>query len=266
MERLIVRSAQMLAMTLLLACCAAGALAVPINYGDFTGTNLDYLGVTENSPTDPTPLFEAPTRLGNSLLFFPTNYAATSSNGVPDVTVGILTFDLEAKNGDSIDEIRITEVGDYQLTTLGSGLAQASVAGALIVTVLEVNGSPVNFDPFLHFQTDSLVASPASPYQIDGSLNEFFEFDIFTATAVVDLASVVPNVTKVQVQFNNILNAASEAGTTAFIQKKSANGAVIVEPIGPDPGPVVPEPGSALMAICSAGFLLAIGVWRRRRR
>ncbi len=255
------RITAVLAFGWLVCVVAAQGVAAPVSYGDFVGPNLDYLGVTENSPTDPTPLFEAPTRVGDSLLFFPTNYAASSSNGVPDTTVGILTFDLEAKNGETIDLIRFTEVGDYTLTTPGSGTSTASVAGALIVTVLEVFGVPVQFDPTIHFQSASLVANPAVPYVLQ---NDFFEFDIFTATAEINLAAVVPGATKVQVQFNNILNATSEVGTTAFIQKKSVNGAVVIEVEGP--GPIIPEPSTVVMATMAAGMLLMGQVWKRRRR
>ena len=36
------------------------ASAVPINYFDFVGTNVTYKNVTEDSATDPTPLWGAP--------------------------------------------------------------------------------------------------------------------------------------------------------------------------------------------------------------
>ena len=51
--------------------------AAPINYGNFNGTNVMYLGVTEDSSTDPTPLFGPPTVTNDSLSFNPVSFGAT---------------------------------------------------------------------------------------------------------------------------------------------------------------------------------------------
>src|SRR5947207_4379405 len=64
--------------------------AVPINYGNFNGTNVMYLNVTEDSSTDPTPLFGAPTVSDDALSFNPSGFGATSSGGGTDLTDGTL--------------------------------------------------------------------------------------------------------------------------------------------------------------------------------
>jgi hypothetical protein len=49
-----------LLVALLLVFLASPAAAASINYGDLVGISVKYLQVTEDSVTDPTPLFGAP--------------------------------------------------------------------------------------------------------------------------------------------------------------------------------------------------------------
>ncbi len=73
-------------MVLLLAAIAfsvaqTSVQAAAINYGDFSGSTVMYLGVTEkaNSPVNAEPLFNAPTIVGDELDFNPSGFSAQSS-------------------------------------------------------------------------------------------------------------------------------------------------------------------------------------------
>src|ERR1700733_8894292 len=74
----------------------ASSFAAPVvnNYGNFTGPNLTYLGVTEvdNQIPPPTPpnLFGTPALAGDSLLFSPINF---------DITVTSPPDDSELQDG-----------------------------------------------------------------------------------------------------------------------------------------------------------------------
>jgi MYXO-CTERM domain-containing protein len=63
-------------------------------------------------------------------------------------------------------------------------------------------------------------------------------------------------VTKVNVSLDNTLSAASQQGTSAFIQKKDADGLIITVDI-------VPEPSSAVVGLLAVA--MGGGLVRRRR-
>ena len=60
-----VLSGAVVAAALVSLCFAPSSFAAPINYGDFPGTSVTFLDVTEDSATDPTPLFGAPALAGD---------------------------------------------------------------------------------------------------------------------------------------------------------------------------------------------------------
>ena len=237
------------------------AAAAPISYGDFPGTDLDFIGVGEDSLTDPSVgLFGTPTRFGptsNGLTFFPTVFISNSSGaGGADTTAGTLTMDLVAKNGQVIDLISITEFGDFALTGAGGAGTLASVAGLLSLTVTEVSGSPITPVPI---SPSSLIVSPGSPYTLAGGPAS----GVFSASVTIDVGAVVANATRITFSFDDTLDTTSEAGTTSQIQKNVLSEGVLLE-VGL-PGTVVPEPGSLLLLAVGSAGLLAYG-WRRRRK
>ena len=59
-------------------CFAAPVSADSIGYGDYYGTTVDFLGVTEESTTDSLPLYGAPILVDNQSLFFPTTFSSSS--------------------------------------------------------------------------------------------------------------------------------------------------------------------------------------------
>ncbi len=128
---------------LLLALVFSAGHAAPINYGDFSGTTVIYLDVTEtaNTPGDTEPLFSAPTITGNTLDFNPKGFAASAGGGGVDITDGQLNFMLRSIAGSVITELSISESGDY--TLFGTGSAATSLLYAISlghVSVLEIDG------------------------------------------------------------------------------------------------------------------------------
>jgi len=207
------------------------ATAAPINYGDFLGVNPgepDFLQVTEDSITDLPPLFGAPTHVADKLMFFPTMFAASASNGAFDSAAGTLTMHIKADVGYYLDLIDLSEIGDC--TLLGIGYASADVYGLLGVT---------DVTPGTHGSLGTLLAvDPAPPYWSPS-------FTPFTGGAQIDLSGL--NITEVALAFNDTLEAYSSMGTSAFIQKKAFAIEVTSVP--------VPEPASGLLLLMG-GFAL----------
>jgi hypothetical protein len=220
---------------------AAGAFAAPINYGDFLGTNVTFGQVTETTQSsgDPDSLFGAPTVLGDQLLFFPPAFtaSATGLNGADTTASQLQTTITGNTTLTTIDQIRIDEFGDVILAGLGTPVTNASVSMSGFVTVThDTSGiiAPVII-PF------SGTFTPTGTYSLPGDLGT----TLWSGTVLVDVASVVPNATVATLSFNNVLNAFSQAGTSATIQKKVVSGPVIGITI-------IPEPAT--------GSLLAIGL------
>ena len=232
------------------------AHAAPINYGDFVGSTVTYKQVTEDSLTDPGPLFGAPTLVGDSLDFNPLSFGATTTGGGVDLTDGQLLFGIWAQAGSFIEEVQLSEAGDYTLFGAGTVNTKASVGLSGTIDVIEIDGvawggAPINIpfsgafapsggtydlvnDPGIGVNWSGLVAVDIEQYLVDNSI------------------PFVNGATKVTVNLDNTLVAASEMNTTAIISKKDFDGFSVT---------VIPEP--------STGALLALGLTtlaRRRRR
>lgn len=228
-------------LTLLLVPVGASATAI---HGDFTGTTRSFLGVQETtqSPGDPEPLFGAPTVIGDQLLFFPSQFTATSAGGGADQAASLMEMTIRSDDGSAIDRILIQEFGDVDLAGVGSAATSASVSLGGFITILEVLGQTVA--PFVIPFTATYTASDT--FELPGDAG----FQIWTATADVDLTQISGEpITKLKLSFNNILDATSEAGTSAIIQKKVVNGPAILV--------TVPEP--ALCMLFMLGLLGTVG-------
>jgi len=242
---------------ILLLLAASPALA-QVNHGDFTASpGVDFLQVTETTqlavdPTDPAILFGVPVASPsfNTLTFNPPAFTASASptNGrVSDITLSLLNVDILATAvGTYIDTLTITELGDSILT----GFAGDANTGTFVslsgwVTVTEdINGPIVPVDiPILSVFTQDLFLLPGDI----GAIN-------WSGVALIDVASVVPNATRVSVAMNNYLEAARLGSHSATIQKKHSRGVVIT----------VPEPSS--IALIGLGLLFGITAGARRRR
>ncbi len=245
------RAATFLGMGLL----AATAQAVPINYGNFSGTTVNYLSVTEDSATDATPLFGAPTVAGDALDFNPTNFVSSSSGGAIDSTIGVLNFTAEATSGNFIDQIVLSEAGDYTIFGSGGVGTSATVAAPVFINIVEVDGvsiSPINYN-------GNLVFTPsAGDYNLADDGAGFGV--IWTGVLDIDVEQLLIDAgvnytygaTEVKVILNNILATTSEAGSSAEIQKKDLQGLTVT---------IFPEPASAMLLAA-----LGLPVLSRRKR
>lgn len=233
------------------------ASATPIDYGDFTGTNVTFLQVTEDSATDPTPLWGAPTVSGNGIIFNPTAaFAATASGGSSDLTDGKLNTTLASNNPgvDSIHNILISERGDYTLAGSGTSATSASVSAPVFLTLTEVNGVPIS--PVALFSGNVAFSPSAGSYNLVSNPGSG---QIWTGSLLIDVDALLPGLginghaTKIQYVMDNTLLAFSQAGTISFIEKK--NGFVTLQTN-------VPEPSTLVLALIGS---LALA-WQIRRR
>lgn len=239
----------LLALALLFATAMVSD-AAPINYGDFSGTSVMYLDVTEtaNSPDDDEPLYGPPTISGNKLDFDPSGFAATAVPGAPDVTDGQLNFTLMAATGATLKTINISEGGDYTLfgtgtagTQVGYGIAIASVV------VTEINGSPivpVALTGKSAFSSKNLVAD--GPV-IGASWGLTLSYDV---DAALTAAKLPLGATKLEIAINDTLLAISQPESVAFIAKKD----FMIDT-------TVPEPSSVALALLS---VIALAASRRQ--
>jgi hypothetical protein len=235
------------------------AVAGPISYGDFVGSTVTFLDVTEDSGTDPLPpaLYGPPTLAGDSLSFAPVSFNAFSPLGVPvlDITDGLLTTTILSAPGYGIAGIRVDEAGDYTLVGWGTADTKVSVSAPIFLTILEVNG--VGISPI--FRSGDVVYSPNA----NGDFNLIDDPGvgvIWEGSGFIDVAAILAGAgingcaTKVELSVNNVLVAASEDRSIAYIAKKQFGITVIP----------IPEPSClTLLGIGIGGVLLTM--WRRRR-
>lgn len=208
-----------------------------VNHGDFIGTSVDFLQVSETTQTagDPEPIWGAPiiAGTGDQLAFFPANFTSSCAAGSSDVTTSVMTTDIVAQPGGHIDNVTLNEAGDVTLTKFppfGTPLTNASAALSGTITVTEDISGPIApvVIPFVG------SVSPSSTFSLPGN----FGLSNWTGNISVDVAGVVPNATKVTLALDNTLTSNCEAGASSgSIQKKTVSGpavAISVNPISCD--------------------------------
>lgn len=247
------RTLRMFAALTLTALLASPAFAAPINYGDFSGDEVDYLQVTENSVTDPGVLYGEPAVFDNSLVFTPFGFAAYSSGGGIDITDGHLTTVVMATGGAPITQVKLHEFGDYTLSGIGTAATKASVANPVFLTILQVDNADI---APIAMAANAVVTPSGGSFDLiaDPGVGVIWEGNIlFDVPAILAAHSISGNATKARLTMNNTLIAASEANTVAFIQKK---GVIITVS--------VPEPSTVVMSVM--GLVALVGYAVRRRR
>lgn len=243
-----------------LACLAAlvmlslpaTTLAAPflMNYGSHMGASVTFVDVTEsNNEEGPLSeaLFGAPIVSGNSMDFNPVGFDAASANGInsPDVTNGELMFMVQAKPGNAVQTIKFSEIGDTTLVGTGNDATFTAVNMGGSINIHEVDGGGINAISFPF--TMSFTPSGGT----FGLASDGPGFTQWMGMVLVDVQQELVNrsvnftlgATKISVNLSNILTAMSQTGTSAIISKKDAGLIVEVN------GPIIPEPGSALIAV-----------------
>ncbi len=231
-----------LALTILLTL-SASADATPIIYGDFAGSTVMYLDVTETANTlgDEAPLYGPPTLFGDKLDFDPSGFAATATDESVDLTDGQLNFTLMGLPGVAIKSILFSEGGDYSLLGTGGPFTQVIYGIAVAsVTVLEVDGVALGVPVNLAFASASgdAALTGMSVVAIPWDLGISYDVHAALTTAGVDFEV---GATKIKIAVNNTLGAISTTSTGAFIAKKDFMIDVETE--------MIPEPTTVLLAI-----------------
>jgi hypothetical protein len=235
----------------------APAASAAINYGDFAGTDVMYLDVTEAALTgDPEPLYGAPIVSGNALDFNNMTYASSSSGaGGSDFTDGRLTTTIMSINaGVGITDLLIEESGDYSLIGPGGTGTSAFVGASIFLDIREIDGVPI---APINFNTN-LVISPNADGEFNIADDGTGVAVIWEGTILIDIDailaanSIVGTATKIDFTMDNVLGTTSEAGTSSLITKKDLGGVAITT--------MVPAPGT--LVLLAAGLLAP----RRRRR
>ena len=189
-----------LAAGLLLASSAALAT---VNHGDFLGSSVDFLQVSETAlSADPEPLWGTPSLAGSGdqLAFFPTNFTSTCSGISSDVTNAELTTQISAHPGGHIDNVTLVENGDVTLTRFppfGTAATNASASLSGTLTETETVSGPITpvVIPFTgSFTPQSTFALPTN-----------FGTNLWSGSMAIDVASVVPLATKATLTLNNNL-------------------------------------------------------------
>lgn len=237
------------------------AHAASINYSDMDGASVKYTGISEASATDPVPLFGAPSVTGNSIDFNPVLFNALSQFGTPpiDLTDGKLTFMVVAHAGVGISNFSFQEAGIT--TVVGSGtnntFTDVSAAGNLDISEVDGVGISVVKVP-INLTFSNIPANGTWRLGADGlALSRPWTGAQFIDLNAALTAAHVPFVrgaTKVTVNLDNGLIAASESGSIAFIDKKDFGGLSITVNI--------PEPSSMILGLAAFGLL---GLIVRRR-
>jgi hypothetical protein len=224
-----------MSLTVALASLLAPSFAFATeNHGDFIGTGVDFLQVSETTQTagDPEPIWGAPilAGAGDQLAFFPTAFTSLCTPGTSDATSSLLTTTIQAQGTGTIDNLALTESGDVVLTAFppfGTPATNASAALSGTVTVVETTAGPIVpvVIPF------SGTISPTGTFSLPGH----FGTNLWSGTIGINVAGVVPNATKVELALDNTLTSNCAAGnTSAKIQKKTVSGpsvAITVNPI-----------------------------------
>jgi hypothetical protein len=216
------------------------ALAIPsaalatVNHGDFLGTGVDFRDVSEttNSAGDPEPIWQAPTLAGTGtqLVFAPPAFLSACNIGIgaSDVTESELTTTIEAQPGVHIEIVALQENGDAVLSIFppfGTPGTNVSAQMSGTVTVIEDISGPIApvVIPF------SGTFTPSGTF----ALPTDFGTRTWTGDILVDVASVVPNATKVEFALTNTLSANCAGNGAATIQKKDVSGPAVALMVNP---------------------------------
>ncbi|MEM9410010.1 MAG: PEP-CTERM sorting domain-containing protein [Planctomycetota bacterium] len=220
-----------------------------IDYGDYVGDDVMFLNVTEDTrEAGDMSDFGAPTVVGNTLDFDPTDFDSSVNNSGSHINDAQLNFTLMANQNASIDTVTLEEGGDYTLIGLGSALAQASYGAAVFWDIIEIDGQTVSGLSGSGSFSDSFELPDDEGTAVVWEDSITFDFN-----AILASLSLSGSVTKVEFAIDNTLATAAADGGSAFIAKKDVGLNIVVNQI--------PEPSVAGILVAS----LALAGLRRRK-
>lgn len=230
------------------------SLAVTIPYADLSGTNVDYINISEDTRAEPLALFGPPDIVGNTMDFDPVRFTAQVSSvvgtTVSEIVDGQLNFTVRSKGGFDLTNVQISEAGDFTLAGLGTAQATAMTFAPVRWTITHVDGSvlaaPLSGASQLAFTPSDTFALPSTV----GTWEGFLDIDLVTPLRNDGIGGFASTVEFVM---DNSLSVAASNGGSSFIAKKDFAGVSIS----------VPEPAHYFVSTLSL-FALLVGVSRRR--
>ncbi len=201
---------------------------------------------------DDASLFGSASVVGNSLIFTPTSFSASSSNDAGAVlTTDTLNIEIVATTaGFNLTSFSVLELGDYSVS--GSTDNGNVATGVSASTRLQVNSLTTTCGMFNFPCVDSTIANTGLLTDTGGASVDW------NLAATVDLGDTAGwgSDTNVNAQIQNNLNATSlSTGENAFIQKKTGGVVLTVNPV----------PAPAAVWLFGSGLLGLVAVSRRKR-
>lgn len=263
--------------TVLILLVASGMYAkasINANYGDFAANTVSYNNVSEFNTVATGGEYGAPIVTGDTLSFAPLGMKAEATGGSFVQNDYQVQFEIQADTDKFIQGLDFAEAGDISMYgTGGTDATGVDVSASFFVTIYEVDGVELDQTITKTFGFNSMTFSSPSTSGTDGTVlyvsdlggaGTFFSpaQTVWDGSIYIDLndildeefTSYTSGVTRVSFNIDNVLLAASETDTTAFITKKQAGGFSVTSD-------VVPEPASAVLLVGTASLL---GVIRRR--
>lgn len=236
----------LLALTLLIAPAASASVTIGADH--YTFSNISQASTRGSSDTP----YGSYSASGDTLSFQPSNFGVSSTNGTGiQFLDGSLLMMIDAKPGQSINQITANESGNFSLTTPSTGTAATAVSISSTFTLQVLAVDNTNITPFI--VQSSGVFSPGHAFDI---VNHPGQNQSWSGSNTIDLTAALRahgiahgQATSVVLVVDNSMLASSESDSTATISKKTFT-------LTP-----TPEPASfVLLALGSACLLL-----RRRK-
>ena len=251
MKAITIYTATVLSVVLISSMTVHGSLSV--NYGDYTADTVTYVGVSEAN-TAPYGQYGAPIVTGDTLTFNPLNMKAEATGGSFEQNDYQLQFEIQADAGKYVQGLDFAEAGDISMFGTGTDATGVDVSASFFVTIYEVDGVELSQTITKTFGFNSMTFNPNANgtvlYNTDlGGVGSVFspaqtEWD---GSIYIDLNSIldenftsyIDGVTRVSFNIDNVLIAATETGTSAFITKKQVGGFSVTSDVIPEPASLV---------------------------
>jgi|GEM_PF-5615136 len=202
--------------------------AAPIQYGDFEGTTVMYLDVTEtaNTPGAPDSLLGPPTIQGDSLGFSAPALGAEALGPVGALRDGQLNFTVMASGRPTIRNLSASAGGVYTLQgNAGAGTRIGYALSLSSVTVVEVDYAALATPVALGAAARSGEHDLSSGSMAEGTWNLGLFYDVNAALAAAGV-SFSNGATKLEVAMDFMVMALGEAGSQSMVAGDSLGVAV----------------------------------------